>query len=87
MHKKIKNVTQDELAEGRVRLANTILQSDNAEQIITQLHKLTMLYATQAGYYHKNKKKNKAKAWKTVADEIFTVTMCAIYTKQDRNEY
>lgn len=86
MHKKIKNVTQDELAEGRVRLAHSILNSDNAEEIITNLHKLTMLYANQAGYYHKNKKKNKAKAWKNVADEMFTITMCAIYTQQDRNK-
>ena len=83
---KLQLVTEDELATARVRLAETILEAENGEQIVTNLHKLTMLYASQAGYYHKNKNKKKAKQWKRVADEMFTITMCAVYRKQDRNQ-
>lgn len=77
-------VSQDELAQARATLAHTMLDSENADQLIGALHKLTMMYVTQAQYHHKSKNKRKAKMWKHTADELFTVTMCAVYTKQDQ---
>lgn len=77
-------VTQDELAQARLTLAYTMLDSENADKLIGALHKLTMLYVSQAQYHNKNKNKRKAKMWKHTADELFTVTMCAVYTKQDQ---
>ncbi len=81
---KYSEVTQDELAAARSTLAHTMLDSENADKLVGALHKLTMMYVNQAQYHHKNKNKRKAKMWKHTADELFTVTMCAVYTKQDQ---
>ena len=82
-------ITEQDLADARLRLANSILESNNAGEILTAMNKLTMTYAKKAQGERDKKgkkvKKSKAKRWKHTADEFYTVTMCAIYTKQDQS--
>lgn len=85
-------ITEQEIADARVRLAHSILESDNAGDILTAMNKLTMIYAKKAQSVQKaekGKSKGKGKSkqwkrWKHTADEFYTVTMCAVYTKQDQ---
>jgi ERCC4-type nuclease len=78
---------RQELAIARYELANVVMESDNAKETLTALHELTMLYAKRASQLNKSKKKQDkklAKKMKFVADEFYTITMCAIYNKQDQ---
>lgn len=90
--KKIKKVinenpiSEQDLANARLGLALAILDSENGQQIVASLHKLTMMYVKQAEHHHKNKKNKKAKMLKHTADEFFTITMCAVYQKQDQRD-
>lgn len=85
-------VTEHDIALARHALAMQILEADNAGDILQAMNRLTMTHAKRASDLHKTAKKKKskkekakAKAWKMTADEFYTVTMCAVYTKQDQS--
>jgi hypothetical protein len=78
-------VTDQELASARREVAYSIIESEQANEILTAIHKLTLLQAQKAAQKKKKGKKHQARAWKTAADELYTITMCAIYTKQDQS--
>lgn len=80
---------QQELAAARYELATLMMESDNARETVSAIHGLTILYADKAKELSKSKKKadkKLAKKLKFVADEFYTITMCAIYNKQDQIE-
>lgn len=83
--KDISKVTEDELAVARHTLAMEILNAPNAGDILHAMNRLTMTQAKRAKHKHKKGKKAEAKQWKRSADELYTVMMCAVYTKQDQN--
>lgn len=83
--------TEQEIAIARHNLAMTILQSENAGDILQAMNALTVRHAKRAMQTKKSAKgkkkktqKAEAKEWKRVADELYTVVMCAVYTKQDQ---
>lgn len=84
MFEKQKKVTEQELADARRDLAYAILESENAQEILMSLNQLTRTYAKRASHKKRRGKKAEAKAWKLLADECYTITMCAVYTKQDQ---
>lgn len=83
--KDLTKVSEDELALARYKLAMEILNAPNAGEILHAMNRLTMTQAKRAKHKHKKGKKKEAREWKRSADELYTVLMCAVYTKQDQN--
>ncbi len=83
--KNINKVTEEELAVARHGLAMEILNAPNAGDILQALNRLTITQVQRAKHKQKKGKKAEAKQWKRSADELYTVMMCAVYTKQDQN--
>ena len=86
-------VTEEQVAEARLRLASVIIETENAGEILTAMNTLVTLYAKQAQHQAERKQKSKkkrakarrkAKMLKHTADEFYTVLMCAVYNKQDQ---
>lgn len=85
-----KKITEQDLAEARLLLAYEILQSENSEEILAALHNLMIYQSTRAfeqEMSNKKKTKKEAREWKRVSDEFFTVLMCAMYQREDTEDY
>lgn len=79
------NVSQQDLATARYDVANAILESPNAQEILLAMQQYVSTAAASAlNEFHLGKKK-KAKQWKLVADEVHTIFSCAVLNAEERN--
>lgn len=82
-------INEQDLAHARLLLAHEILQSENADEILSAIHNLMILQSTRGFECQdsKSKRRNKeAREWKRAADEFFTVLMCAMYQRDEAAE-
>ena len=70
-------VTPEERAGARYNLARTILEADNANDIITAMTFLAATHAATAGRRVAQGHQESAEAWTKCAEELFTVVACA----------
>lgn len=79
------DISQQDLATARLELANIILESSNAQEILMAMQKYVVVSALNAtNEYHLGHKK-KAKQWKHAADEMHTIFSCAVLNAEERN--
>lgn len=74
----------NELAQARVAFAETILASDNCDDLLLSLNHLFLAEVNKTMDTYKSGKKSAAKREKHTADEIFTIMMCAAYRAQEK---
>ena len=78
--------TQQEIANARVLLADSILSSDNTEEILYAINELLVTQVEYAYEKRKSGKKKESQKWSHSAQEFHTVLMCAIYRSQESQE-
>lgn len=79
-------ITEQDLAHARLILAHEILQSENADDILSAIHNLMILQSTkgfECEASNNKRKRKQAKEWKRASDEFFTVLMCAMYQRDE----
>lgn len=72
------------LAEARVAFAETMLASDNFDDLLLSLNHLFLAEVDKTMSTYKSGKKSAARREKHTADEIFTIMMCAAYRAQEK---
>ena len=77
--------TEHELATARVKLAEAVLAADNADELLLALNGLFLAQVTRTLEINKSGKKSEARRRKQVADEFFTIIMCAAYRAQEKD--